>query len=317
MSPEARRALVDVAAAGSAMYPDPEAFELKSVLAEVHHLESKQIVVGCGSDELIHLCARAFLGETDSTVISQYSFASYKLAIEAMGAEVVIVPANGYEPDLSAMLEGIRRDTKLLYLANPNNPTGTFHGLHAVKTFLMSVPRRVVVVLDEAYSEYLQDEDKTDLAGLIHLHPNLVVLRTFSKAYGLAALRIGFAATSPELAGILNRLRLPFNTSSLAQAAAVAALGDTHHLLATREANFLALAQLRSGISALGLTTEGVSGNFVMMHVDNAIRIYERLLAKGIIVRPLMPYGLRDWLRISCGLPQDNARFLRTLTTLL
>jgi histidinol-phosphate aminotransferase len=253
----------------------------------------------------------------ESVVFSQYSFAVYALATQGVGGRGIVVPAVEYGHDLDAMAAAIQPDTKLVYIANPNNPTGTFIPAARIEAFLGKVPANVIVVLDEAYNEYLKPEDQFESALWVRKYPNLVVSRTFSKAYGLAGLRVGFAIAQPVVTDLMNRIRQPFNVNSLAQAAAIAALNDKEFLEKGARNNFEGYAQLTRAFDELGLEYVPSHGNFVLVRVGDddgaGARVNIALLKQGVIVRPVGAYGLPQWLRISIGLPEENARFIEAL----
>lgn len=296
-----------------ARYPDGNGYELKTALAERYGIGQDQIVLGNGSNDVLDMVARAFLMPGSSAVYSQYAFAVYPLAVQAVGARGIEVPAREWGHDLPAMLEAIEDDTRVVFIANPNNPTGTLVPVDVVERFLADVPRDVLVVLDEAYFEYLADELKGDSIAWIKQHSNLIVTRTFSKAYGLAGLRVGFAACSAEVADMLNRVRQPFNVSSLAQAAAVMAMEDEPFLEHCLEINTSGMEQLVNGFQRLGVEYIPSHGNFVCCRVGNATAMYRSLLKQGVIVRPIANYGMPEHLRVSIGLDSENERFLQAL----
>jgi histidinol-phosphate aminotransferase len=250
-------------------------------------------------------------------VYSQYSFAVYALATQGVGGRAIVVPAQEYGHDLDAMAAAIDAGTRLVYIANPNNPTGTFIPAAQIEAFLDKVPPAVIVVLDEAYNEYLAPENQFESAQWVRKYPNLVVSRTFSKAYGLAGLRVGFAIAQPEVTDLMNRIRQPFNVNSLAQAAAIAALNDKDFLAKGARNNLEGYRQLTAAFDAMGLQYVPSYGNFVLVKVgqdDGAgARVNLALLKQGVIVRPVGSYGLPQWLRISIGLPQENAAFIEAL----
>jgi histidinol-phosphate aminotransferase len=252
-----------------------------------------------------------------AVVYSQYSFAVYALAAQGVGARGIVVPATNYGHDLDAMAAAIDADTKLVYIANPNNPTGTFISAPEIEAFLAKVPASVVVVLDEAYNEYLEQKDQFESTQWVRRFPNLIVSRTFSKAYGLAGLRVGFAIAQPAVTDLMNRIRQPFNVNSLAQAAAIAALNDKDFLQKGFENNRAGYQQLTAAFDELGLEYVPSHGNFVLVKVGEdegaGARVNVALLKQGVIVRPVGAYGLPQWLRISIGLPEENARFIEAL----
>lgn len=252
---------------------------------------------------------------------AQHSFAVYALAAQEVGARAIEVPARDYGHDLDAMAAAITPDTRLIYIANPNNPTGTFLSADDIAAFLAKVPPTVVVVLDEAYNEFLKSEQQYDSTAWVRQYPNLLVSRTFSKAYGLAGLRVGYGIAQPQLTDLLNRIRQPFNVNSLAQAAAVAALNDAQFLQQSAELNAAGYVQLTDAFDRLGLQYVPSSGNFVLVRVGDdtgaGARVNVALLKQGVIVRPVGNYGLPQWLRISIGLPEENATFIDALETVL
>lgn len=297
-------------------YPDGNGFSLKAALAKHVQLTSDQITLGNGSNDVLELLARTFVSSNDEVIFSQYAFAVYPLVTQAIGAKAVIAPASDFGHDLDAMTTLISEKTKLIFIANPNNPTGTALAPKQVETFLKQVPESVIVVLDEAYVEYTTQQFNAVawLAG----YPNLVITRTFSKAYGLAALRVGYSLSSPEIADCLNRIRQPFNVNSLALVAAVAALADKDYIEQSRQLNEAGLKQYVTGFEQLGLTYIPSKGNFITVDVKrNADSIYQSLLQQGVIVRPIANYGLPQHLRISVGLGEENQRCLDALAIAL
>lgn len=298
-------------------YPDSNGFELKAAIAARFRVPADWVTLGNGSNDILELAAKAFVQKGESIVYAQYSFAVYALATQGLGARAIVVPAKDYGHDLPAMADAIRDDTRLVFIANPNNPTGTFASAQDIDAFLARVPARVAVVLDEAYNEYLPPELRFDSVQWARQYPNLIVSRTMSKAYGLAGLRIGFAIASAQATDLMNRVRQPFNVNSLAQAAAIAALGDSAFLERSYQVNRAGLDQLQSAFGRLGLEYVPSYGNFVLVRVGDANGVFNRLLRQGVIVRPVGNYGLPEWLRISVGLPEENARFVSALSTVL
>jgi histidinol-phosphate aminotransferase len=310
-------AAIAAAAAEVTRYPDGFGYHLKDALAKRLDVTPSQLVLGNGSNDILELATMAYLKPGDAAVYSKHAFAVYPLATQARGAKGIEVPARDLGHDLDAMRAAITPDTRVLFVANPNNPTGTWIPPAALEAFVASIPRRVLVVLDEAYNEYLEPADRADSVAWIERYPNLLVSRSFSKAYGLAALRIGYGVTSDAVADMLNRVRQPFNVNSLAQAAAVAALEDTAYVDESRAMNREGLVQLYRGFDALGLAYVRSHGNFVLVKVGDAARIDKALLHKGVIVRPVAGYALPEWLRVSVGLPGENERFLSALREIL
>ncbi|CBL44610.1 similar to histidinol-phosphate aminotransferase 1, HisC [gamma proteobacterium HdN1] len=300
------------------LYPDGNGFALKSALAERFSLDIHQITLGNGSNDLLDLVARAFLGQGREAIYSEYAFAVYPISTQAVGATGIAVPAKEYGHDLSAMLAAITPRTSVIFLANPNNPTGTWFDRQALSAFLAAVPDRVIVVLDEAYTEYVGEAAFPNGFEFLNAHRNLIVTRTFSKAYGLAGLRVGYAVSDPAIADTLNRVRQPFNVNSLALIAATAALSDDEYLQRSFQTNREGLALLAEGVRALGLDYIPSVGNFITVHFGRPAQpIYQALLREGVIVRPVANYGLRDALRISVGTLAENQYFLEALTRVL
>jgi len=312
MSPRAKEAAV-AALVDLERYPDGNGFELKAALSAHFGVGQDRIVLGNGSNDILELAAHAFLGPDCSGVYSQYAFAVYPLAINAMGARGVEVPAKAFGHDLDAMARAIRPDTRIVYIANPNNPTGTFVGGDALEAFLGRVPSDVLVVLDEAYTEYLSEQQRYDSLAWLDRFPNLLVSRTMSKVYGLAGLRVGYAIGHPDVVDLMNRVRQPFNVSSIALAAAAAALGDEEFLARSADLNRRGMVQLTEAFTELSLEWIPSAGNFVTFKVGNAAAVNLSLLRQGVIVRPLAGYGMPEWLRVTIGLPEENARFLAAL----
>ncbi|NYH13396.1 histidinol-phosphate transaminase [Paraburkholderia bryophila] len=315
--PESAQRAMAKAASELGRYPDANAFELKSALSERYGVPAEWITLGNGSNDILEIAAHAFVEKGQSIIYAQYSFAVYALATQGLGARAIVVPAVEYGHDLDAMLAAITDDTRLIFVANPNNPTGTFIEGPKLEAFLDKVPRNVAVVLDEAYTEYLPQEKRYDSIAWVRRYPNLLVSRTFSKAFGLAGLRVGFAIAQPELTDLLNRLRQPFNVNTLAQAAAIAALNDTAFLEKSAALNAQGYRRLTEAFDKLGLEYVPSDGNFVLVHVGNddsaGNRVNLALLKQGVIVRPVGNYGLPQWLRITIGLPEENEAFIAAL----
>jgi histidinol-phosphate aminotransferase len=311
------RAAIAAATEDLSRYPDGNGFALKSVLAARYAVAADQIVLGNGSNDILELVTQAFLSPGDAAVYSRHAFAVYPLATQARGAHGIEVAAIDFGHDLAAMRRAITPKTRVVFVANPNNPTGTWIAPAALGAFVASVPEDVLVVLDEAYNEYLPPERHAPSAAWVGAYPNLIVSRTFSKAYGLAALRIGYGIMHPKVADMLNRVRQPFNVNALAQAAAVAALTDAAYVDESRALNDAGMRQLETGVQALGLAFVPSHANFLLVKVGDGGRTYERLLAQGVIVRPVSNYGLPEWLRVTIGLPHENERFLAALPAAL
>ena len=301
-----------------ALYPDGSGFSLKKVLAQKYGVDESQITLGNGSNELLELVARAFLTPEFEAVFSQHAFAVYPIVTQAIGAKSVVVPALNYGHNLDAMLKAVTEKTRLVFIANPNNPTGTLLSQLSLESFIGSLPDTCICVLDEAYFEFVNRLEFVNSIDWLKKFPNLLITRTFSKAYGLAGLRVGYGLSSPEMADILNRVRQPFNNNTLALVAAEAALGDDQHLQQTISVNEQGMQQLTEGFKQLGLEWIPSAGNFVLVDLKQAGQpIYEALLRKGVIVRPVGNYELPNHLRISIGTAAENQKFLQALTETL
>jgi histidinol-phosphate aminotransferase len=308
---------VRLALSGIHFYPDGNAFALKQALSEKLGVHTGQLVIGNGSNDVLELVARAFLGPDTEAVMSAHAFAVYPLATLGCSARPVITPARHWGHDLEAMAAAITPKTRLVFIANPNNPTGTWLTDSQIRDFMGRVPEDLVVVYDEAYFEYVQEADYPDGAQLLSEYPNMVVTRTFSKIHALAGLRIGYGIMSPALADLLNRVRQPFNANSLALAAAVAALEDDGHVQKSVRLNNAGLGQLSKGLGGLGLEWIPSVGNFISFRVNNADAVYGRLLDAGVIVRPVDAYAMPGFLRVTVGTETENERFLSALGQVL
>ena len=308
------RAAIERALGDIARYPDGNGYELKMALSRRYGVDLSAIVLGNGSNDVLELVALAFLGPGRAAVMSQHAFAVYPLATQARGARAIVVPAKSYAHDLEAMAKAVDDETYVVWAANPNNPTGTLASPDEVEAFLRKVPERVVVVIDEAYNEYIKADLRTDTLKLLKRHPNLVVTRTFSKAYGLAGLRVGYALAHPSVADVMNRVRQPFNVNSIALTAAAAALDDMEFVARSYAENLNGLRQLAEGAQALGLDYIPSYGNFLTIRVGKAQEVFKRLLRRGVIVRPVGGgYGLAEHLRVTTGTAAENERFLGAL----
>ncbi|HEX4986491.1 MAG TPA: histidinol-phosphate transaminase [Burkholderiales bacterium] len=299
--------------ADSGRYPDGSAFALKAALSKRFGLDPARVVVGNGSNDVLEMAARAFLAPGTSAVYSEHAFAVYPLATQAAGAAGIVVPARDFGHDLEAMAKAVRGDTRAVFVANPNNPTGTWHEPGAVRAFLESIPSEVLVVLDEAYNEYLDPARRGDALRWTGEFPNLVVSRTFSKAYGLAGLRVGYGVAHSQVIDLMNRVRQPFNVSDIAQAAAAAAVFDDAFVEQSMLLNRQGMQILTAGFARLGLDWIASHGNFVSVRVGNAPEVFQALLRQGVIVRPVGGYGMPQHLRVSVGTETENARFLAAL----
>ena len=322
-SERAREAL-QKAVSSIELYPDANAYYLKQRLAEKLGVGENQITIGNGSNDVLDLIARTFLDGSRAAVFSQYSFMVYSMVTQACGARGQVAPALPFDSDqpfghdLDAMLGLIDDSTKVVFVANPNNPTGTWADRESLKRFVEKIPEDIAVVIDEAYFEYVDLPEYPDALTWLAEHPNLIVTRTFSKIYGLAGLRLGYAISSPELCDLFNRVRQPFNGNSLALAAALAALDDDAFVERSRETNKQGLQVLQEWLSARAVDYIPSVGNFVTVRFgDKAGQIYQALLEQGIIVRPVANYGMAEFLRISIGTEAQNARLLEVLDGLL
>nr|WP_243454105.1 histidinol-phosphate transaminase [Oceanisphaera pacifica] len=317
LSPKAKTA-IERALPELARYPDANGFALKTALANKLGVDTQQLILGNGSNELIDLVFHTFVGAKQQVVFSQYTFIVYAMATQAHGAQAVVVPAKDLGHDLDAMAAAITEQTKLVCITNPNNPTGTFLSKAALAAFLAKVPEHVLVILDEAYTEYVTEEERHPSIDWLAQYPNLIVSRTFSKAYGLAGLRVGYMVAHPELIGVLNRVREPFNCNSLALAAAEAALGDEAYLSEAVALNSREMARYEAFFDSQNLRYVPSRGNFITLDLQrDAMPVYEALLREGVIVRPIAGYGLPHCLRISIGLEHENQRCIEALTKVL
>ncbi len=299
-------------------YPDANGFYLKQALAERHAVATESITLGCGSNDILELIASAFLDTECSAIYSQYGFLVYALAIVRSGARPIVVEASDFGHDLAAMRAAVAADTRVIYIANPNNPTGTYVNERDVIALLDSLPGEVLVVLDEAYFEYIDQADYPNGVALLQRYSNLIVTRSFSKAYGLSGLRVGYSISHPDIADMLNRVRQPFNVTSLGLVAAQAALADQQYLDESVALNSAGMQQLQSGLDSLGLKTIPSVANFITFKAPmDAAVLNQQLLQQGVIVRPVANYAMADYLRVSIGLPQENEQFLQVMARLL
>jgi histidinol-phosphate aminotransferase len=301
-----------------ARYPDGNGFALKKALSEKFGLEPGQITLGNGSNDVLEFIARAFVAPGNEVLFSQHSFAVYPIVTQAVGATAVVAPASNWGCDLEAMASLVSDQTRVVFIANPNNPTGTWLASDTLKSFIAALPPHVLCVIDEAYFEYVDEAGYPNAMQWLPEFENLIVTRTFSKIYGLAGLRIGYGVSSPAIADMLNRVRQPFNTNSLALAAAEAALADDTHLAASRELNAAGMKQLIAAFKQLGLAYIPSVGNFIAVDVGrNGAEVYEQLLREGVIVRPVASYEMPNHLRITIGTEVENKKFIEALTTVL
>jgi histidinol-phosphate aminotransferase len=298
---------------GVNLYPDGNAFYLKQKLAAKLGVEPANLILGNGSNEIIEFVSHALLAPGDDVVVSQFCFAIYPIVAKMFGANVITVPAKNHGHDLPAMLKAITSKTRIVFVANPNNPTGTLAPREEVIQFVNEVPDGVLLVMDEAYIEFL--DDAVDLVPLIRLgvRKNLVLMRTFSKIFGLAGLRVGFGIGNTDLIGALEKTRQPFNVNSLAQAAALAALDDDEHVRKTRANNFAGLEYFSRAFRELKLDFVPSSANFILVRVGDGQKVFDTMQKQGVIVRPMGGYQLPQWIRVSVGTLKENERCLNVL----
>jgi histidinol-phosphate aminotransferase len=300
------------------LYPDASGFELKKKLAAKLAVKEHQFTLGNGSNDVLDLIARTFLGPGCSAVFSQHAFIVYPIAVQAVGARAIVTPAKDWGHDLDAMAAAIEEDTGVVFIANPNNPTGNYLNRTSMDAFLAKVPDRVMVVLDEAYVEFAGAADFPDGLTYLKKYPNVIVTRTFSKAYGLAGLRVGYGVSSLAVADLLNRVRAPFNVSMPALAAAVAVLDDEDYLQQSQQVNRDGMVQICVGLTELSLEFIPSLGNFIAFELpSDAMPVYQALLREGVIVRPVGVYQMPNHLRVSIGLAEENSRFLVALKKVL
>ncbi|ROS05135.1 histidinol-phosphate aminotransferase [Sinobacterium caligoides] len=311
-------AALQAASADICRYPDANGFELKAALSERLSVLSSQLTLGNGSNDVLDLIARAYLEPGKSAVFSQHAFIVYPIAVQACGARAIVTPAKDWGHDLDAMASAIEPDTRLVFVANPNNPTGTCFSAAAFTAFMAKVPSDVVVVLDEAYIEYNSGEDLLDGVNLLAQYDNLIVTRTFSKAWGLAALRVGYAIANEQITDALNRVRAPFNVNSFGLVAARTVLTDDDYLQRGCAVNATGKQQLQEGLARLGIDYIPSAGNFIAAQFEgDALAIYDGLLREGVIVRPVGVYQMPQHLRLSIGLETENRFLLQALTKVL
>lgn len=316
-SPKALTALKEYLKKAS-YYPDSHSFYLKQELASKLKVSEINIAVGNGSNELIELLCRAFIKPGVSAVIADQAFMVYKMLVQATGGERIIVPLSNYTHDLKAMLNAVKSDTRMIFVANPNNPTGTIVKDRQFEEFLFSVPEDVIIVLDEAYAEYVSDEGYPNSIEHFSRRKNLVILRTFSKIFGLAGLRIGYAIASEEIIDILNRIRQPFNVNSAGQSAACAALSDNEHITKSIEVNEAGKTYLYNELKKLRLEYVPTEANFVLIDCKaDCSEIFLKLLKLAVIVRPMNGYNFLTSIRVTIGNPKDNKRFIAALEKVL
>lgn len=313
-SPKAVEAMKE-AAEGVNIYPDGGGYKLRTAIAEKFGLARENVVLGNGSNEIIELVGHGFLNPGDNVIAAEHAFVVYKLMATLFGAETIEVPDPGFVHDLDAMADAITPQTRKIFIANPNNPTGTMVGQEEIDRFMARVPEHVMVIFDEAYYEFL--EEPPDTLKYVREGRNVVIMRTFSKIQGLAGLRIGYGLTTPEIADVLQKCRQPFNTNSIAQAGAIAGLQDDEHQERTRRLNFDGLGYLEDAFEEMGLEYVPSFANFVLVRVGDGDAVFQGMLKRGVIVRAMRGYKLPDWVRISVGTMEQNERCIDTLSDVL
>jgi histidinol-phosphate aminotransferase len=302
----------------SHLYPDGGCYAIKQALAKFLNVNANQLVLGNGSENTLEIIIKAYLNSDSNAIVSQYAFATIPIQIKAFGAKLITIPTQQYRHDIQATIQACNNKTKIIFVVNPNNPTGTYTSTNEFNELLNAIPKDVLIVLDEAYSEYIDKSDYPNSLELLKQHPNLIISRTFSKIYGLAGLRIGYTISSPEIADILNRARLPFNLNLVASAAAIAALEDHHYVAQSIALNNQGREQLKNGLNKLNISFIPSVGNFITINAKrDGNEVYQALLHKGVIVRPLTSYGMPTHLRITIGTHEQNERFLQTLREVL
>ncbi len=298
-------------------YPDSDGFYLKSALAEKFKLKTENVVLGNGTDELIEIIAKTFLNLQDEVIVSEHAFIRYRMAGEVLGCKVKTIPMINFTHNLKEMAKNVSKRTKLIYIANPNNPTGTYVNKDAVEDFFRKIPSTVIVVFDEAYYEYVDKNDYPQTVNYIKRNKNILVLRTFSKIYSLAGLRIGYGLGKKELISYLERTRPPFNTNRVAQVAAVVSLKDKSHIFSSKRLVIREKVWLETKLKQLNLKYIPTVTNFLLVNVGNGKEVFKRLLRKGVIVRSMDEYDLSQFIRVTVGLPKENRKFIRELRAIL
>jgi len=307
-SPKALQAVMD-SIADLNRYPDGSGYYLKGALSDALSVSEDELILGNGSNELLDIAARTFLIDGDEAVMATPSFVVYSMAVQAVGAKPVQIPLKNYTHDLAAMAEAINPKTKMIFIANPNNPTGTINKKDEFDRMIETVPDTILVVVDEAYHEYVSDREYADSMKYLRSEKNVIILRTFSKIYGLAGLRLGYGISKKEIVTDMNRLREPFNTNSAAQKAAIAALTDREHVTHSRNLNEAGKKYLYHELDSLGIEFIPSEANFIYVPIDGALSLYESLLKLGVIIRPMGPKAVR----VTIGLPEENRRFIEAL----
>lgn len=305
------------AALNAHIYPDGSCYELKEILCKQLQVSADQLTIGNGSENILELICKAYLNTTSNAVVSEYAFITIPLLVKGYGANVNLAKATNWGHDIDNMLSAVDDNTKIVFLVNPNNPTGTYTNDSDIKKLLDNLPSNIIVVIDEAYSEYITQQDYPDSLELLKNYPNIIISRTFSKAYGLAALRLGYALASPDISDMLNRARLPFNVNSIAIKAGCAALLDQEHILKSVAVNNAGMQQVTQGLQDMNLDYIPSLGNFVTVNVSDGAKVYDALLHEGVIVRPLAGYNMPQHIRVTIGTKEENERFLTSLKTVI
>lgn len=318
ISPKTKKAIQDFIDFN--LYPDGSGYELIKTISKKFNLDPEQVVLGNGSNDILELAARIVVSKNSEIMFSEHAFAVYNLVAKSIGAQENIIPSKNYAHDLLAFEKHISKNTKLIFIANPNNPTGTYINKNDLYRFISKVPSEVLIVLDEAYDEYLDEEDKSEALKWVKDFNNLLVSRSFSKAYGLASLRIGYGISSKAVIEMINRVRQPFNANSIAQVAANAAIKDSPFVEMSYEKNKEQKLFMENAFKSLNIDFIKSYGNFISFQLgsaDDAVECYEYLLKKGIILRPISNYGMPKFLRVSIGTPKENKTFIEVLSEFL
>lgn len=298
----------------SHIYPDGSCYELKTALSHFLQVEKNQITIGNGSENLLELIIKSYLHKNDNAVISEYAFLTIPILLQSYGVQATVVKAQNYGHDIDKMIAAVNEKTRVIFIVNPNNPTGTYTNHDDLLRLLNNIPSNVLIVVDEAYTEYIAQSDYTTALKYINTYPNLIVLRTFSKVYGLAGLRIGYSVSSPDIADILNRSRLPFNVNLIAESAACAALYDQEHVTKSVNINNEGMTYLKAKLKEKDFEYIPSLGNFISINVGDAVAVYQKLLHEGVIIRPLHAYNLPEFIRVTISIQAHNDRFIEALT---
>lgn len=299
-------------------YPDAGCYVIKKSLANFLNIDTTQLTMGNGSENILELIIKSYLTSHDSAVISQYAFLTIPLLINSYGAELITSPARSFGHDIHKMIAAIKKNTRIVFIVNPNNPTGTYTNEKELLFLLNSIPKNILIVIDEAYYEYINQDDYPNTVALLNHYPNLIITRTFSKAYGLAGLRLGYAISSPDIADILNRARLPFNVNNIVICSAQAALLDQEHIQKSIALIHQGMLHLEEEFKSLKIDYIPSLGNFITLNTkQDARNVYQNLLYQGVIVRPLHAYDMPTYLRVTIGTHEQNEKLLQALKTVL